>query len=106
VRLLVVPLLQAILDAAQVTIRRTQLDDRRGGQQLLTGKQRQRREQTAGLQPRIAATADQLVCLYDEFDLTYAARTSLMLSLSSRRSTSRAISSFIARSESNTPKSR
>ena len=78
VRLLVVPFLQAVLDRDAGSGRRPAgRSTRRGRQQLLPGEQRQRLEQAPRLQPRIAATAQQLECLDDELDLADAAGTEL-----------------------------
>ena len=76
-RLLVVALLQAVLDAPQESIRLAEFLHRRRRQQLLAREQRQRLEQAARLQRGLAAAADQLERLHDELDLADAARTEL-----------------------------
>ncbi len=77
VRLLVVALLETILDAAQEPVGIAQLRHGLGRQQLLAREQRQRLEQAARLQPRVATATDQLVGLDDELDLADPARPEL-----------------------------
>ena len=76
-RLFVVPLLQPILDHAQISIRCIQLRDSFAPQQSLPDEQRQHGAQLAALQTPIAAAAHQLERLHDELDLANAARAEL-----------------------------
>src|SRR5262249_34696345 len=77
VGLLVIPLLQAILDHAQIAIRRPERGDRFALQEALPDEQRQHAAQLATLQSTVAAAANQLESLHDEFDLANAAGTEL-----------------------------
>ncbi len=76
-RLLVVALLQPVLDPPQEAIGVAELLDRMRREQLLAREQRQRLEQAARLQRRLAAASDQLERLHDELDLADAARAEL-----------------------------
>ncbi len=77
VRLLVVPFLQAVLDAPQEAIGREQFGHGVGRQQFLPGQLRQRLEQAARLQSLRAAATQQLERLDDELDLADAAGAEL-----------------------------
>ena len=78
-RLGVVQILQAVLEAPQEHVGLGEFLERRSGKQLLLREQREHFQRRADLQRRIAAAAGKLERLRDEFDLADAPRPELDL---------------------------
>ncbi len=73
VRLLVIPILQPMLQAAQEDVGVAQRSHRGLGQQAARAEHGQRRQRALDPQLALPAAADDLHCLHDEFDLADAA---------------------------------